>query len=515
MGVEFHPPKMSLLGKSRPEWSSNFVYILAAVGCAAGLGNLWRFSMLAYEHGGGAFIFALLLSNILMVFPLIMMETVVGQKFRMSGPHTFEKIKKGTSWIQWIPVFALIGILFYYVPIFGWGAKYLVSSLNGAFLNNPSEFFTSEILHLTGGVTETGELQLPLLIGVLIAYAFSLFALRKNVLSLGPVVKITATAPFVLLAILIVRGVTLPGAEEGLRALFIPDWAALWDVKLWQAAVSQSFFSANLAFGYYMIAGSHRAEKAEVAKTSLWVLGGNFVVSVLCGLAVFSTLGFMAAQQGVPVSEAATGGPMLVFSVLPTAVSMMPWGVIAFAVMLFLVVITLAIDSIFGILEIIAGGLHDFWHKTKYWRIVVCLCVIGVLGALPYLTGAGLYFLDITDHYIGGFIFLIMGLLETLVLGYVIGANKIRKWINHTSKGLNIGKWFNVVLYATPFILGFLVSVTLYQETQEIYGGYPIEYIIGFGFVPLGLVLILSIIFGIKTTHMFKRHGVHLPNLKK
>ena len=500
---------MSIFGShSRPQWSSNFVYILAAVGCAAGLGNLWRFSMLAYEHGGAAFILALLISNVVVVFPLVMMETVVGQKFQMGGPSAFEKIKKGTNWIQWIPVFTLMVLLAYYLPILAWGIKYLVLSLSGAFLENPGEYFTSEVIHLTDNIQNIGTFQWGLLAGVLAGYGLVLYALRKNVMSLGPVVKITATAPFVLLLILIVRGVTLPGAMDGLEALFIPKWAAMLDIKLWQAAVSQSFFSASLAMGYFIIAGSHRSEKSEVAKTSLWLLGGNFLVSILCGLAVFSTLGYMALQQGVPVSEAATGGPMLVFTVLPTAVSLMPWGMIFFAVLLFLVVVTLAIDSIFGIIEVIAGAFHDLYHKIKYSRLILIISVLLILGSLPYLTGAGLYFLDITDHFIGGYMFLLVGLLETLVLAYVIGADEIRSWINHTNKGFKIGKWFNIMLYIIPLLCAFLLSVTLYKETQEVYGGYPFSYIVWWGFIPLGLVLALSILFGVITHRKMKRQGL-------
>jgi NSS family neurotransmitter:Na+ symporter len=113
---------------SRPQWSSNFVYILAAIGSAAGLGNLWRFSMLAYEHGGAAFILALLVSNVLMVFPLVMMETIVGQKSQLGGPSAFEKLKPKTSWIQWLPVFGLIVLMLYYAPILAWGIKYLVTN---------------------------------------------------------------------------------------------------------------------------------------------------------------------------------------------------------------------------------------------------------------------------------------------------------------------------------------------------------------------------------------------------
>ncbi len=481
--------------KSRPHWASNFVYILAAIGCAAGLGNFWRFPMLAFEHGGAAFIFALLLANILLVFPLVMMETAIGQKMQLAGPQAFEKIKKGTGWIQWIPVFGIIILLMYYVPILAWGIKYLVMSISGDFLANPSAYFTENILHLTDSVTNLGTFQWGLFAALVGSYLFVLYALRKNVLSLGPVVKITATAPFVLLFIILLRGVTLPGAEEGLRAFFVPNWSALADIKLWQAAVGQAFFSATLAAGYFIIAGSHRQPNQEIPRTSAWVLAGNFLVSMLAGIAVFSTLGFMAHQQGVPISEAAKGGPMLVFSVLPTAVSMMPTGAVFFAVLLFLVVITLAIDSIIGVLEPVAGSFHDLFPKKKYSKILSTVMIVTGLGAIPFLTGAGMYFLDITDHFVSGYFLLLTGMLETAVVAYWVGPEKIRKWIDETTSGCKIPRIFDYILYLTPILLAVLTGVTLYKEFQEPYGGYPMNYLLWAGIIPLALVIVLAFYF--------------------
>ena len=480
---------------SRPQWTSDFIYILAAIGCAAGLGNFWRFPMLAFEHGGAAFILVLLIANIIIVYPLLMMETVIGQKKQISGPQAFEKLKKGTGWIQWIPVFALIFILTYYGPVLAWGIKYLIMSLTGDFLVNTATYFPREILHLTDGVTDFGSFQWGLFAALVGSYLFVLYALRKNVLSLGPVIKITAIAPFILLFIILLRGVTLPGAIEGLRSFFIPDWSALLDIRLWQAAIGQAFFSASLALGYFLVSGSHRDEKAEIPRSSAIILGGNFLVSMLAGMAVFSTLGFMAQEQGVPIAQAATGGPMLVFSVLPTAVSMMPTGVIFFAILLFLVVITLAIDSIIGTLESVVGSFHDLFHKTKYNKVLLIILLICLAGSTPFLMGSGLYLLDIMDHFIAGYVLLIVGMLETAILAYFIGPKKIRDWINETSSGFKIPRIFDYILYLVPVVLAILIGATLHKEMQEIYGGYPIVYIIWAGIIPFILIIILAFFF--------------------
>lgn len=480
----------------RSTWSSNFVYILAAIGCAAGLGNLWRFPMLAYENGGGAFIVALLISNIFFVYPLLLTETVIGQKFRLSAPQAFEKFKKGTSWVQWIAIFSVFLILTYYTPIMGWALTYLFHVFNGAFLSNPSGYFTQEILHLTDNIQSIGRFQWPIFLAVLIGYGFVLFAMRKNVHSLSSVVKVTATAPFLLLFLFLIRGVTLPGASQGLSLFLIPDWSALGSLKLWQEAIGQSFFSASLALGYFFVAGSHRKEDDELPLSSLWILIGNFGVSLLSGLAVFSTLGFMAGQQGVDVSSVSQGGPMLVFSVLPTAISMMPTGAILFAILLFLIFFALAIDSIFGTIEALVGAINDHFQRGEKKFFSTLLWIVGILllFSLPYLFGAGLYFLDIVDHFISAFMMLLVGIFESAVIAYGVGPEVIRGWINQHSN-IHIPKLFNWILYIIPVVLSLLFLATFFRETHDWYGGYPPQYIIGLGFVPLVLVLSLSFFF--------------------
>ncbi len=487
---------MSLF-QNRSTWNSNFSYILAAIGCAAGLGNLWRFPMLAYENGGAAFIIALLISNLFIVYPLLLSESVIGQKFRLAAPQSFEKFSKNTSWIQWIAVFSIFGILTYYTPIMAWGLTYMAHIFNPEFLANPSGYFTENIIQLTDNITDMGTFQFPILFAVLIGYALVLFALRKNVQTLSSVVKVTAIAPFILLFIMMIRGVTLPGAADGLALFLIPDWGSLFNIQLWQAAISQSFFSASVAMAYFILAASHRKKDEELPLSSLWILGGNFLVSLLSGLAVFSTLGFMAQSQGVGVSEVSQGGPMLIFSVLPTAISLMPTGVLFFALLLFIIFFFLAIDSIFGLLEAITGSFNDLFggEEKTYFSLLLRVVGVAMLLSLPYLFGAGLYYLDIVDHFISGFMLLLVGILESYVIAYKVGASTVRHWINDHARSFKIPALFDSLMKLTPIILSLLFIATLYKETQEWYGGYPKEYIIFLGFGSIVLILFCSWLF--------------------
>jgi len=485
---------------TRHTWPNQFIYILAAIGCAAGLGNLWRFPMLAFEYGGAAFIFAMLLSNIVIVYPLMMMETVLGQKAQAGPPKSFERLKSGTGWIQWLAAFTVLGILIYYVPIMGWAITYLVKTFSGDFLQDPSNYFVTDILNLSSGITETGGIQIPLLISLVVSYLIILLSLRKGIESMSKVIKFTATAPFIILFMLLLRALTLPGANIGVNAFFVPDWSQLRSIELWQAAISQSFFSASLAMGYFIYAGGRRSANAEIPKTSLWIITGNFLVSILSGLVVFATLGFMAQEQGVDISEATTSGPMLVFSVLPTAISMMPGFVIPFAVLLFFVVITLAIDSIFGMFELAVASFMDLKkrHVKEFLTFSRILLVTFIMG-IPITLGSGLYLLDIIDHFISGYMLMIIGLLECAVVGYMVGPDKMRIWINDTADGIRIGKWFNYVIYAVPVVLGVLLAITFKNEIKELYGGYTLGAILCFGVLPLVAIFVLSAILHQKT----------------
>ncbi len=475
---------------AREKWPGRFTYMLAAIGFAAGLGNLWRFPMLAYEHGGAAFIVALVASNIFIAFPLVMFETVIGQKFQSGAPSSMEKLKKGSSWIQWIPLLGHIFVLMYYAPVMAWAVNFLFETITAGFPARPTAFFNDQILGKTEGVTQPGPIQTGLLLSLMATYIAVMFCLRNGLRSVSKVIRITATAPFLLLFIILVRSITLPGAAQGLTALFVPDWSALLDLKIWQAALGQSFFSAGLAFGYFTMSGSHREPNAEIPKTTIGILAGNLGVSILAGMAVFATLGFMAHQQGTPLNEVAEGGPTLVFSVLPEAIAVMPVFKTGMAILLFLVVITLAIDSIMGSVESVTAGFMDLkQNKSGEFKLTLLVLSISFLGGLAIISGAGTFYMDILDHFVGGYIFMLVGVLECIVGAWLIDPEKIRLWINETSDTFHIGPWFNWALRLNVIVVGGIFTTAIIGEFQGPYGGYPAWALILFGGAPLVIMI--------------------------
>jgi len=476
----------------RERWPNKFVYVIAAIGAAAGLWNLWRFPMLAYEYGGGAFIFALLVSNIFIVLPLVLLESILGQKYQSCWPKIFQKIKAGSSWIQWLPIIAMIFIFMYYAPIMAWAELYLVKSLSWWFLIEPVSYFANHVIGLTSDISISGGVQWWILIALFVSFVAVFLSLWKWLKSVSNVLKFTVPVPFILLIILWIQWVSLPWGMEWLAILFKPEWSALADISLWQAAIWQSFFSASLAFGYFMFASSHRWKKDELTKSSIMILIWNFFASMLSGIAIFSTIWFMAKEQGKAFFEVIVWGSQLIFSVLPTAISLMPFFKIGFAILLFLVVITLAFSSIFAFVEVIVWAFMEIWSKRVRWlKSVLILLSLVFLGAIPYVLGAWSYYLQITDHFVGWYIFMLIGILESLLVGFILWFWKIRDWINECS-AIKFGKWLKRYFWFIPVVLIFIFVSALWQEWFG-YKDFPFVYVIIFGIIPLVLTFWISI----------------------
>ena len=219
-------------------WPSRWVFILAAIGSAAGLGNLWRFPFLAYEHGGAAFVVAMVVANLLIGIPLLALETGLGQMMQKGAADAFGAVKKSFRYIGWVALAMGFMVLSYYMAVVGWGLNYLGGSFSLAWGDDTKAFFFNNVLHLSSGVGEVGGFSYPALAGLILAWGLVYFIVWKGVKSISRVVVWTATLPFVILGILLIRAITLPGASEGLSLFFIPDWSALLSTELWLAPFS-------------------------------------------------------------------------------------------------------------------------------------------------------------------------------------------------------------------------------------------------------------------------------------
>ncbi|MCP4651801.1 MAG: sodium-dependent transporter [Candidatus Omnitrophica bacterium] len=487
--------------KDRQRWSSKMIFIFAAVGSAVGLGNVWRFPYLAGKYGGGAFLIPYVLMLAIIGVPLLIMEFAIGQKMQVGAVNSFGKIRGKLSGIGLGAVLCGFVVVSYYAVVMAWSLLYTFYSFSLKWGVDTKDFFFNKVLHLSSGPADIGFISPQIILALVIAWVLVYFSVWKGVKSVGKVVLITMPLPIILLVVLLIRGITLPGAMDGIIFYLKPNFKALLDLEVWSAAMSQIFFTLSLAFGIMIAYASYQHEKSDIAKSAIITSLMNSGISILAGFAVFSTLGYMATKSATPISELAASGPSLAFIVFPKALSLIPFAPV-FAVLFFIMLVTLAIDSAFSLVEAAATVIHDKYPDLRKEDISLYVCVIGFSCGIIFASFAGLYYLDITDHFITNYGLVIAGLLEAIAIGWFYGAEKLRKYINSVSD-VKIGKWWSILIkFVIPVLLIALLINSFIQDIRTPYEGYPQWAIFCFGWLVLIVVALLSYLFA----HFSKEH---------
>lgn len=476
----------------RQRWPSRLFFIFAGIASAAGLGNLWRFPYLTYKYGGGAFLIPYILAIILLGIPLLIMEFSLGEMMQKAAPRAFEKIKKGLGVVGWMAVLVSLVIVSYYVVIIGWGIIYLFKSFTLAWGDNPAQHF-SNFLKDSGSVNVLGGINWVIALGLLLAWLIIFFRLWKGMRSLSNSLKYFIPIPIILLIIMLIRGVSLPGSLEGILYFLKPDFSALMDGEVWIAAFSQMLFSLSLAGGTMITFASYESKKADITENATIISLSDFLISILSGLVVFSTIGFMAYQANLPVGNVVTTGPSLAFIVFPQALNIMPLSTL-FTIFFFVILVSLGTNAASSIIEGSVASIKDVKPRWRRMDIVFWLCFGFFLLGLIYTTGAGIYLIDIVDHYISEFGLVLVIILETIIVGWMLGGEKIRYYINKVSD-FRMGLWWDyAVMYIAPIVFLFLLLMQVYKEISIPYGGYPL-WARMVGIISVLLVIILSFIF--------------------
>ncbi|XP_045191774.2 sodium-dependent noradrenaline transporter-like isoform X2 [Mercenaria mercenaria] len=371
------------------DWGHKADFLLAVIGYAVDLSNVWRFPYLCYRNGGGAFIIPYFTVLIFGALPIFFMELCLGQ-FHREGPVTVWKIAPMFKGIGYASCFMAYLVAFYYNVVIGWAFYYLFSSFTldlpwktcdhewnspncwklreGQFnisasndteqytnhsVSSSYEFFERGVLrlHLSRGLDHLGSVRWELVMCTLLTFICLYFSLWKGVKSSGKVVYVTATVPYLILTILLIRGCLLPGAVDGIKYFITPNVERLNDPQVWIDAAVQIMFSIGAGFGTHIAYASHNKFNNNCYHDCLFTAAVNSFTSIFSGFVVFSYLGYMADRQQKDIDQVAQEGPGLVFIVYPEAIATLP-GSTAWAIIFFLMLITLGMDS--------AGGMYVF-----------------------------------------------------------------------------------------------------------------------------------------------------------
>nr|XP_022326231.1 sodium- and chloride-dependent glycine transporter 1-like [Crassostrea virginica] len=357
------------------------------------------------------------------------------------------------------------------------------------------EFWQNEVLQITEGIEDLGVLRWELLICLAVAWIVVFLCLCKGIKSSGRVVYVTATFPYLVLTILFIRGVTLPGAGAGIYFYLVPEWEKLTTFKVWGDAAVQIFYSVGMAWGGLITMASFNKFNNNCYRDAMIVPLINCGTSVFAGLVIFSVLGFMSYETGVAIDKVVTQGPGLTFVAYPEAVAKLPISPL-WAVLFFLMLFTIGLDSQFGMFETMTSAFVDEFPgllKNRKMLFTALFCFIEFLLGIPCIMQGGIYVLQIMDWYCATFSLMLLSLTECVVIAWIYGADRFYKDIE-LMIGYQPGVWWKICWkFITPVTITFIWLFSVTQLSPVTYGDY--EYPNGaivFGWM-LGLASLLPV----------------------
>jgi NSS family neurotransmitter:Na+ symporter len=470
--------------KDREHWKSRSTFIMAAVGSAIGLGNLWRFPYVAAQNGGGAFLVPYFIALLTAGIPLMMVEYGLGVRSQSSAYAAFGAIDRRLRFVGWLAILGAFAINIYYCAVLAWACYCLVDSASvatwAADVATSEAHFFGKVLAISKGPWQLGGIRWPLLGGLVIVWATIWFIIKGGLGKVGKVLLFTVPLPVVLILILVVRGLTLPGAEVGLNYYLAPDWTKLADPRVWLAAYGQIFFSLSLGFGTMIVYASFMPRDTEVPNSAAITSFSNCAFSFMAGFAVFSVLGYFAVATNLPVGEVAKDGPTLAFVVYPAALATLPFWVGGFAFLFFVTLLLLGVDSAFSLLETAGTALADKFDLSRTTATSIVTLISLALG-IPFVSCAGLYWLDIVDHFLLNYLITFVAVAECIAVGYFLGAKRFAAEVDRRAE-IRIGSIFGVMIrFVTPVILAVVLVVSFVEELRKPYEGYPLSAILVLG----------------------------------
>ncbi len=485
--------------KERGQWGTRAGFILAAVGSAIGLGNIWRFPYAVASNGGGAYLIAYIIALFTAGIPIMILEFGLGHKMKLSAPGTFRKLGKKWEWIGWWQVAIAFCITVYYVAIIGWAISYMFFSIGLDWNENTADFFFKEYLRLSDSPFHFEGIRFNVLISLIIVWGLNYLVLIGGVKKgIEKTSKVMMPVLIVLTLVIAIRGVTLPGAEKGLDYMFRPDFSKMLNGRLWIAAFGQIFYSLSIAFAIMITYSSYLPKKTDIVNNAFITSFANCGFSLLAGIGVFSILGFMAQSQGVEVKEVASAGIGLAFIVFPKAINTLPKFNSLFGLLFFGTLVFAGLSSSMSLIEVFTAGVMDKFNVSRK-KALTGACLVAFLVSVIFTTGAGLYILDIVDHFMMNYGVALGGLVEIIVLGWIIKKlPEIEAHVNPISD-FPVGKWWKIcLLFITPILLGVMFIDNFYQDIHNPYEGYSFAAIMSMGLS----VALLALIGGIALSKM-------------
>lgn len=395
------------------QWGSRNGFVLAAIGGAVGIGNIWRFSYVAGENGGAVFLFIYLAFVFLIGVPLVIAELAIGRHAQGDAVSAFETASKTRLWgvVGWLGILAAVLLLSYYAVIAGWALKYFSGAATGGLWRAAGADYGGYFNHF---ISHRGEPLAWQAVALTITMFVVVGGVRQGIERLNRML-----VPFLAIIIVSLAGyaLSLPGSKAGVEFLLAPDWTVMRDPGVYAAALGQAFFTLGMGMAFFVTYGSYMPRTFSLPASALIVAVGDTLFAVIAGFAIFPAVFALAGNPAV--------GPELAFVTLPQVFLKMPAGAVVGAVFFFLLA-TAAITSMVALLEIPVTALM---HRVRLPRwsatagVGACVFVLGVPSALSYGPLSHIRFgsfgiLEAIDHGVSNFLLPTTGILTALYVGW-------------------------------------------------------------------------------------------------
>ncbi|ELU04952.1 hypothetical protein CAPTEDRAFT_166299 [Capitella teleta] len=454
----------------RGNWTGRLDFLMSCMSYAVGLGNVWRYPFKCYENGGGAFVFPFLIMLVFTGIPLKMISVCSFTACRVQGQSS-QMMSCNQQNGTWMNNTCLSGLIENSTSddIISINGINYVAMANGKVANvtykSPSdEYFqyARYVLDISEGIEDVGGIRWQIALCLLLAWTVACICMIKGIKSSGKVVYFTAIFPYIVLTILLIRGVTLPGSVNGIMYYITPQWDKLLTAKVWGDAAIQIFYSLSAAWGGLITLSSYNKFNNNCLRDTYIVCVGDALASLFAGLVIFAIVGYMAHELDITIDKAATGGAGLAFIAYPEVVTRLPASPL-WAILFFLMLITLGLGTMLANINTVHTTILDNFpdllrvgKRPSY--VMVGVCSLGFIMGLPMCTRGGIYIVELFDDYCSTYSVNCIAITELVALGWIYGFDRLRADIK-----LMIGQEISIVWkyawqYVSPIaILGITV----------------------------------------------------------
>ncbi|XP_055624083.1 sodium-dependent nutrient amino acid transporter 1-like [Toxorhynchites rutilus septentrionalis] len=487
----------------REKWGKNIEFLLSCVALSVGFGNVWRFPYTAFNNGGGAFVIPYLIVLFIVGRPVYYLEMVLGQFSNRGCVKVYDlaPVMRGIGVGQTIAIFTVIT---YYAAVLAITFRYLVASfslelpwgkcdpewvdcVDSSFIGMASAgnrtqiqtsaelYFRNTVLHKAASLDDgIGTPDWRLVLCLVVSWTCIVAILIRGIKSSGKFSYFLAIFPYIIIFVLLIRSVTLPGAWNGIKYFFTPQWDKLLTIEVWYEAVTQCFFSLTICFGGLIVYASFNDFHNNIYRHAVIITWLDTFTSLIAGCIVFGIIGHLAHVTEQPdIQKVVKSGPGLTFETYPDAIAKFDFLPQLFSILFFFMLFLLGIGTLIGIVTSVITAIHDQNPHWKRWKVVLVVSFVGFCIGLVYITPGGLFILDLLDYYGATFVTLTLAVFELLTFAWIYGVDRVCKDIEFML-GVKTGLFWRICWgIVTPIVVLVILLVSIVNYVpKELPSGY-------------------------------------------